>query len=113
MAIVKRVGVVSFGKVLGVLYALLGLIVGGLLSLLSLAGAFAAQNRGQGVGALMFGAGAIIIVPIFYGLIGFIGGIIVAALYNVVASIAGGIELELDQTTPPSAFPVTGQGWQR
>ena len=36
---VRRVGVVSLGKVLGVLYALLGLIVGALFAIISLLGA--------------------------------------------------------------------------
>lgn len=93
--VIKSVGVVSVGKVLGTLYGLLGLFVGGLFSLLSLAGA-AIGGRDAGPVAMLFGAGAIIIIPIFYGVIGFIGGIIMAALYNLVAVIAGGIEIELE-----------------
>jgi hypothetical protein len=73
--IVKSVGVLSIGKVLGCLYALMGLIVGGLFSLFSLAGAAAAvRNAGlAGLGALLFGVGAIVILPVFYGVVGFIG----------------------------------------
>jgi hypothetical protein len=96
--IIRNVGVLSVGKVFGCVYALLGLIIGGIFSLISLAG-FAAAGGGQnaGPGALIFGVGAIVAVPIFYGVIGFIGGIITAALYNLVAALVGGVELDLIQ----------------
>jgi hypothetical protein len=106
MAIVKRFDVLSLGKVMGALYALLGLIFGALFSLMALVGAFAARGQ-EGAGALLFGVGAVVMFPILYGLAGFVGGIIVAALYNLIASITGGIELELEHT-PRSAFPVAG-----
>ena|SRR6266699_393174 len=95
--VVKSVGVFSSGKVMGSLYALLALIIGALFSLLSLVGASVAGQR-QGGLALLFGVGAVVILPIFYGIAGFIGGIIGAALYNVVASVVGGIEIEMDQS---------------
>jgi hypothetical protein len=99
---VKRVGVLSVGKVLGCLYVVLGVIVGGLFSLLSSTNA-AVGGRDQGVAALLFGGNSIIIVPVIYGVIGFIGGIIGAALYNVVATTVGGIEIELGQE--PGEYP--------
>lgn len=95
--IVKSIGVLSAGKMLGCLYALLGLILGAFFSLFSIVGV-AAGGQNAGPAALLVGAGAIIIFPIFYGVIGFVGGIIMAALYNVVASFAGGIEIELKST---------------
>jgi hypothetical protein len=92
--VLKSVGVLSVGKVLGCLYALMGLIFGGFVSLLALGGA-AAGGRLEGPSAMLFGAGAVVLLPIFYGLGGFIGGIISAFLYNIVASMIGGIEMEL------------------
>ncbi len=92
--VVKSIGVLSVGKVVGCLYALLGLIIGGLFSLISLVGA-AAGGPDAGLAALLLGGGAIIIFPILYGVIGFVGGIVSAALYNLVASFTGGIEIEL------------------
>ena len=90
--IVKQVGVLSLAKVLGTLYALLGLIVGAFMSLIAIVGGMG-QNRGaEGV---IFGIGAVIILPLMYGFGGLIGGLITGALYNVVAGIVGGIELEL------------------
>ena len=92
--IVNSIGVLSVGKMFGALYALLGVIIGAFFSLISIIGVAAgAQNAGPA--ALLVGAGAIIILPVFYGLLGFVGGIIMAVLYNVVASVTGGIEFEL------------------
>ncbi|WP_167879260.1 DUF3566 domain-containing protein [Methanococcoides vulcani] len=43
-----------------------------------------------------FGIGSIIIFPILYGIIGLILGIIMAAIYNFVAGITGGLEIEVE-----------------
>ena len=67
---IRRIGALSLAKVLAVIYAVFGLIFGLIFSLIAL--------------------------PIFYGLIGFIGGLITAWLYNAAARIIGGIELELE-----------------
>jgi len=45
---------------------------------------------------MMFGVGAIVFLPIFYGVIGAVGGAICAALYNVFAGMIGGVELNLE-----------------
>jgi hypothetical protein len=44
----------------------------------------------------MFGAGAIILLPLFYGMLGMVMGAIGAALYNLFAGMFGGIELETE-----------------
>lgn len=41
-----------------------------------------------------------IALPNFYGIMGFVGGIIMAAIYNFVAGIVGGLELDLEPRTP-------------
>jgi hypothetical protein len=91
--IVKNIGPLSVGKILGSLYVILGLFIGGLFSLISLAGA-AIGGQNAGPAQAIFGVMAIIIIPVFYGVIGFIGGIIMAALYNLIAPYVGGIEVE-------------------
>ena len=100
MTVLKRVGVLSVAKVLGAWYALMGLVAGALFSLFSVLGAAIgmASGEGEAVWALLFGVGAIIIMPIFYGLLGVVFGALGALFYNLTAKIAGGIELELEQT---------------
>ena len=97
--VISKIGVLSLGKILGVTYALLGLLVGGVFALISLAGAGLASASDDGtapafVGA-MFGVGAVIFLPIFYGVMGFVGGLIGAVIYNVVAGMIGGIEMDV------------------
>jgi hypothetical protein len=94
---VKRIDIASAGMMLGALYALLGLIVGGIFSLMAVLGVAVGGGGGDAVmGGLIGGVGALIFLPIFYGVIGFIGGIIGALLYNLVAGIVGGIKIDLE-----------------
>jgi len=87
----------SFAKVAGVLYALAGLLFGALFSVISIAGGAFAASEGQNPFGMFLGAGAIVVLPIFYGVLGFITTLIGAVLYNAVASLVGGVEIELQQ----------------
>jgi len=88
---------------LGLLYACMGLIFLPFFAIAGLAGAFAqhaqqAQNV-PGLSAalmagIMFGFG--IFIPIIYGAMGFVFGIIMAAIYNLIAGWIGGIEVEVE-----------------
>lgn len=95
--IVKRVAPVSFAKVAGILYAILGLCIGALFTLPASLGAFAFSRPDSPVPGfgMLFGVGAIIILPIFYGVLTFIFALIGAALYNAVAGWVGGVEMDL------------------
>ena len=87
---VKRIGVLSLAKILGLLYAIFGLIVGALFAVLSLFGLNTEET------GLFFGSASIIIIfPILYGIMGFIGGLITAFFYNLIAGKIGGLEVEL------------------
>jgi hypothetical protein len=44
-------------------------------------------------------------LPVFYGILGFIGGMIGALVYNLAAGIVGGIRFELEGVTPAYAPP--------
>ena len=100
---IKRIEPLQAGKMLGVLYAGMGLIFIPFFVLAGMLGAFAqhaqhAQNvAGPPPGlmaGMMFGFG--IFLPVFYGVFGFIFGIISAAIYNLVARWIGGIEVEVE-----------------
>jgi hypothetical protein len=102
---IRRFGVLSVGKVMGLLYAVIGLLAGAIFALMSLFGAaFTSALQESGAPAfigVLFGFGAIVILPIFYGIIGFLGGVISSAIYNLMAGATGGIEMEL--TSPATA----------
>lgn len=88
----KSIGVMSLGKVLGILYGGLGFIFGGIFSIISLFAAAAGGNS-----EMFFGVAAVIIAPFLYGFMGFIGGLITAWLYNLIAGWTGGIEMEFEK----------------
>jgi hypothetical protein len=44
---------------------------------------------------MIFGLGAIILLPIFYGVCAFIGALIGAVVYNFAAGIVGGVEIDV------------------
>ena len=97
--VIRRVGVASAAKIGGALYAVIGLIIGLGFAAFSLLGAGIAAQAGAGdvpsfIGPL-FGVGAIIFAPVFYGLLGAIGGALTAAVYNLVAGMTGGLDIEV------------------
>ena len=93
-----RVGPLSVAKIAFVIYAVMGLFFGAIFAFISVAGAAigsAASDHSMFPGAI-FGVGAIVIFPVFYGVLGGLMALAGAALYNVVAGVVGGIEVTLD-----------------
>jgi hypothetical protein len=93
--VIRRVEPLSCAKVTGVLYVILGLVVGAGISFFSSMASMAGANPRASAMAGVFGMGAIIFLPILYGIAGFVTTLIGAWLYNLVAGIVGGIELDL------------------
>lgn len=91
----KRVGVFSSGLFMGAGGACVGLIAGGVLFLVSLAGVGAAPGNANQAGTMIgMGVGMIFLAPIFYGIGGFIAGVFYAFIYNLIAGMTGGLEME-------------------
>lgn len=94
---IKRFAPLQLGLMLGVTYALISILFIPFFLLFGIiAGAAAKAGGGSPVPAI-FGLGAVFVVfiPILYGIMGFIGGIIAAFIYNLVAKWIGGIEVEV------------------
>ena len=107
--ILRHVGPMSAAKINGILCALMGLIIGffwsaGALLIGTFAGGLGDLPEG-GMFAALFGVGAIIFLPLFYGVAGFVAGLITAWLYNLIAGWIGGIEVEFDQPARPAPPP--------
>lgn len=91
----------SCAKVYGLICVFIGLLAG-----IFVAAAFWVTSSmfGPAAGSQMpvrgmsyfFGGGAIISFPIFYGILGFIMGYLSAVIYNLIANMIGGIELEFE-----------------
>jgi len=87
----RKIDPLSFGVVNAILGVLLGLI---LAIIYIIVGATLTSSLGLGAafGGIMF-----ITLPLTYAIFGFVGGIIGAALYNLVARWTGGIKITLQQ----------------
>lgn len=83
---IRRFGVGQTAKVVAVLYALMGLIFVPIILIASML----SPKKPE------FGTGVALALPIIYAVCGFIFTAIGCALYNFVAGLVGGIEVELD-----------------
>lgn len=91
----KKVDPLSAGMIQGIIMAAVGLLYVPF-GLILMFGGFASKNSdsmGVGIGA---GLGIMLFAPIIYGILGFIGGIIGAFIYNVAAKFTGGLRLEFE-----------------
>ena len=84
MTTVRRVGVLRTGIVSGLVFLLITLFFCSFVSLWLL------FNEGP-----LEAIGVLIGFPLFYGVLGFLGGLLYAWVYNVVAGWVGGIKIEL------------------
>lgn len=82
----KKINVLKMGCIFALLYSLLSLII-------FIAGALFAGIMGQTFPWFM-----IILGPILYAIGGFIGGLIMGGLYNLVSKWIGGLEFEVEET---------------
>jgi len=118
--IVRRVGIFSIAKIEGLLMFVVGLFIGVIYGLIfiifgaTITAAMAQRGDSQalgGLGPIVIGLVMMIAFPIFYGVMGFIGGAIGGLIYNLAAGVVGGIKLELEATTPQYAAPPAPQQW--
>jgi hypothetical protein len=102
---VRRVGILSAAMVAGVFGVIFGIIGGAIYAALIILGGSimssssfnskAGINSTSGAPFIAIAIGAMLIFPIFYGILSFIMGAIYAFFYNVVASTIGGLKMEL------------------
>lgn len=85
---IQRFGVLQTAKVIAVLYALMGLVFVPIFLIVSM---FSPNKGGPGTGFAL-------LMPILYGVLGFVVTAISCAIYNFVAGLVGGIEVELDES---------------
>jgi len=116
---VRHVGVFSLAKMQGLLGFIIGLIIGviyGLIVMLFGAAMSSLAPRGDaqamgGISTIVVGLIIMIAFPVFYGILGFIGGAIGGFVYNIAAGIVGGIELDLEGPTMQYSPPPPPQQW--
>jgi hypothetical protein len=97
MVTIKRISPLSAATLAGLMYAIIGLVLGLLFTAFS---GFLKGPAGTAPPGPFFGPAAIILLPLFYGVIGFVFTWIGAWLYNLLAGKVGGIQIEIE--TPPA-----------
>jgi len=98
--IIRRIGVLSAAKITAIIAAAFGLLAGCLIFAMSSVTGPAMQQAAQGDAGMAWigglGALAIVVLPIFYGIIGFIGGAIQAFVFNLAARFVGGLHIDTE-----------------
>jgi hypothetical protein len=92
--VIRRIGVLSAAKLYAAISFAMGLIFGVFVALGSLLGMSFGDPDTPAIIGMMFGVGAVVLLPLFYGAMGFVFGAIGAALYNLFAGLVGGLEVE-------------------
>lgn len=96
---ITRIGPLSLAKLLGGIGAVFGLIFGLFFSLFSVLGFTAAAFEGAGGESLigiLFGVGALFVMPLFYGVAAFVQGLITALIANLALRLFGGLEVSIE-----------------
>lgn len=91
---IKRITPLQLGKMLAVLYGIMGLLFLPFLLIMSFVASQAPAE--QRVGMMAFGFGFALLAPVMYAAMGFLIGLLGALIYNLVAKWIGGIEVEFE-----------------
>jgi len=95
----KRIAPLQFGKIIGLLYGLISLLFAPFVLLASIFASLMSDHAQQGLPTIvMIGIGLILcaVIPMFYAAMGFVIGLVGAAVYNLLARMVGGIEFEVE-----------------
>jgi hypothetical protein len=91
---IKSIAPLQLGKMMALCYGIMGLLFCPIFLIMSL---FASHlPNQQRVGMLAFGTGFALFMPILYGAMGFVFGVIGAFIYNLIAKWIGGIEVDVE-----------------
>jgi len=91
---IKRFEPLQLGKMLGILYGIMGLLF---IPFFLFMGMISAQlPPEQRAGMMIFGVGFALAAPVIYAVMGFLFGALGALIYNLVAKWIGGIEVEVE-----------------
>jgi len=100
--VLVKIAPFATGRILAVLYLVIGIIVAPIMMIAALVSPDASPGGRAG------GLFVALALPFLYAVIGFIGGVITAALYNGFARLLGGIPLTFDQdqtASGPESLP--------
>jgi hypothetical protein len=102
----KRIEPIQAGKMLAAFYGILSLLLVPFMVFFMAMGSFAARHHEGHAPAmpLLFGMGIgfVVVVPVFYAVMGFVFGALGAFIYNLLAKWIGGFEFGFETEEPPA-----------
>ena len=93
---IRRIGVLKAALIGGIAYALMTLLFVPFFLFFIFASGPMFGDMGEMSGEWMMGPAFLLLAPLVYGVMGFIGTGIAAAVYNLIATMVGGLEVELE-----------------
>jgi len=93
MVIIKEIDPVEFGKTLLIVQGTMGLVFGFFTTIATFMG-FSMPRR-LGIFSLIFGRQAVLSLPLFYGISGYLIGRIAAGLFNTLIGSKKGLSVEV------------------
>jgi len=98
MGELKSIDVMSLAKMMGMFGVVIGFILGLFLAIgFSVVGPLMGSLSGMDISMFSgLGIGIIIVLPVIYGILMFIQGLLIAIIYNFLASKIGGVKLDIE-----------------
>ncbi len=93
--IIRKVGIRSLANIVALVYVVFGFFAGAILTLVSLAGAGLGESS-DAVAKATFGPAAIVVLPILYGVLGYLGAAIAGWVFNYAAAARGGLRIDIE-----------------
>lgn len=96
---IKKIGVGSFAKVIGVAQATIAFVVGAVATILVVAGTISDDSsvvRSLGVSVASFGVG-VVVYPVIAFFVGWVQGAITALILNLFFAESGGLSLDYEE----------------
>lgn len=98
---VTKVGTLSIGKLFGTVNLIVAMAIGIVAAIVSIVTYISTANDGffaEFIGALAIAVTALLLYPLVAFAFGWLYGVLVAFIFNVVIGVSGGVELETQDT---------------
>ncbi len=92
--VIKKLDVIQTGRVIGLIYFFISLVLFLPFILIFSLSSIEMEDFLSGIG---IGGMALLIIPVIYGVLGFLGGMVIALVYNLISHWIGGLVVEVEE----------------
>ena len=93
--IIRRIGIRSLANIVAAVYVVFGFFAGAILTLVALSGSDPSGSSDAMAKAFLSPL-AILVMPLLYVVLGYLGGAVVGWVFNQAAAAWGGLEIEVE-----------------